>query len=881
MGNYIGGYGGYEDTVSPVDPEEERRRREEEARQAQEAADAEVAHEQKVTTYADGTKTVTTKQEVPAEQPATRSMGPVAPSSYMPGETGGMPNAAYTARMESGNNPNIGYHDRTKGTAYGTYGITAPAYQDVQRANPAFAGRPIESLTPAEQTQAYQTYTGLNAQQLQRQGVEPTEANQRLAHFLGASGAARYLNTGEISPQAAAANGGMARAQQIAQQRLAGSPNAQASGAARVQPVAPTPVAEAPAPVQPEAAPQAAPEQAQPESRYSLASGQGQFGLQAPGAATGVATSNPAIEAYQSNQNDPMALMKLSNDPNAPDWIKERARDRAADVLTNQRDDNKAKQLLAGADNNELAKYLRNKGSDSITTRIRGMLFALAGNKEAAAKELDKLDTVGKDTYVQGPDGKSYLMRVKANGEAIAGYNAETGEKLSDKDLVNTMAGVQAQKGTTTHTGKMQDTTTGEVYYEKTTPQGIQLVDNNGKIYKGSSANLRPFGIGSDITTKNQIQINELQNKLAYAGPTASAAEREKVIAESEAKYGPLPDAFKQSVRGAQPQPAGTAQGAAVQRSQGVQPVAPTPMPAGVAVQPQAQGVQPVAAIAPGMTPAQREQATKLGTVQGEANIKVSEAEQKQFAEKTKTSVGEAAQGGLEIGSARRQQLDLIKQNPSILNIMNGTGTQFDSARNMIVRMASGAYSDDNKEALYKDIKNLGLSPAEQGALTDFANLNTGINAKTLKLNSGAGSISNAEQQANKDANIGNIDRITAYAALSGLYRSQFAGDLQTSKQAFLDKHPEIKTDSQYNSAWQKEESNLLKGYQGIAKARFDVMGRPPEANASKEAMAAYKDRVFKAFEAYPAPTFDTNTGSWNYQTANAKRAAMKQILGQ
>ena len=30
MGNYIGGYGGYEDTVSPVDPEEERRRREEE-----------------------------------------------------------------------------------------------------------------------------------------------------------------------------------------------------------------------------------------------------------------------------------------------------------------------------------------------------------------------------------------------------------------------------------------------------------------------------------------------------------------------------------------------------------------------------------------------------------------------------------------------------------------------------------------------------------------------------------------------------------------------------------------------------------------------------------------------------------------------------------
>jgi hypothetical protein len=283
--------------------------------------------------------------------------------------------------------------------------------------------------------------------------------------------------------------------------------------------------------------------------------------------------------------------------------------------------------------------------------------------------------------------------------------------------------------------------------------------------------------------------------------------------------------------------------------------------------------------VAPGQRPTMSElEAQKKREA---ANIEVTKQEQEQFAKNTKTAVGEAAQGGMEVGNARRQQLDLIKRNPSILNIMNGDGTRFDQARNIITRIASGAYSDDNKEALYKDIKATGMGQNEQAALIDFANLNTGINAKTLKLNSGAGSISNAEQQANKDANIGNIDRIPAYAALSGLYRSQFTADLNASKQNFLNAHPEFKTDAQYNTAWQKEESNLLKGYQGIAKARFDVIGKPPAADAGKEAIAAYKDRVFRAFEAYPAPQYDTNTGTWNYQTANAKRAAMKQILGQ
>jgi len=149
-----------------------------------------------------------------------------------------------------------------------------------------------------------------------------------------------------------------------------------------------------------------------------------------------------------------------------------------------------------------------------------------------------------------------------------------------------------------------------------------------------------------------------------------------------------------------------------------------------------------------------------------------------------------------------------------------------------------------------------------------------------LRLNSGGGSVSDAEQRANKEANIGNIDRIPVYAALAGLHRSGFAGDLNGSKQQFMAANPQLRTTTEFNSAWQKQEALLLKQYQAIAKARFDVMGKLPAANADASTLAAYRDRVFRAFEAYPAPTFNYESEKWDYKTANAKRAAMSAILG-
>ena len=106
-------------------------------------------------------------------------------------------------------------------SARGAYGITKAAYTDIAKRDTYFAGKDQATLTPTDQDRAVLVLRTINQDRLRTQGVEPTEANQQLAHFLGPTGAAQYLKNGYISPEAAAANGGMKRAREIAEERLA------------------------------------------------------------------------------------------------------------------------------------------------------------------------------------------------------------------------------------------------------------------------------------------------------------------------------------------------------------------------------------------------------------------------------------------------------------------------------------------------------------------------------------------------------------------------------------------------------------------------------------------------------------------------------------
>ncbi len=155
--NEMDGYAGYDDSfsqpVSPYDFEEEERKKEElrrqleeEQRQVEELA-SEVSNKQEVIEYGDGSRTVKTTKEIPAS--------PINPMDYN----------ASIARQESGARPDIGYHDRNKGSAYGTYGMTSAGYEDARRVDPSLPAD-ITQATLEQQTAAQNAYTQQNAKYL-------------------------------------------------------------------------------------------------------------------------------------------------------------------------------------------------------------------------------------------------------------------------------------------------------------------------------------------------------------------------------------------------------------------------------------------------------------------------------------------------------------------------------------------------------------------------------------------------------------------------------------------------------------------------------------------------------------------------------------------
>lgn len=833
----------------------------------------EVVRKEQVETRADGSKVVKTTSEVPAQrslvsgEEVVQPVVPGAPAQEAGGGRGFVnpapvrvtaPTAAPAptpalpadynqriAQMESGGNPNIGYHDRARSSAYGKYGITDKAWTDAQRANPALAGVRKEDATPEQMEMAQNTVTNNNARYLTKLGVEVNPNTLAAAHFIGAQGLANYLKDGTISEGAAKSNGGYEKTKRIIDQRLGGA-FAPASGAAMQQ----TAPAEAPAaPVAP--------------SPYSLGTGQTGLGLRVP--TTPAPTASPAsaaIESYQAVQNDPMALLKMRNDESVPAFIRERAGAQAYDLLNRERKtaaaEAKVNDMVTSGDQTAIAKTLASKPKTEEGSFLKAVLYARLGLNDLAQEEQQKLGAGTKWTSITGPDGENALVKVAANGRPIEGIKAD-GTAFTDNELIQFggNAGVKFTKPDVSMQDVEKDGMKGRVVttYDRNN-KPTTVVESGGKTFK-YDATWKPVSIG----VAAEKAEGAAQVKLKYAGPTAYTEAGAKAAGQFNFENGT-------NIGYASQQPGAPLvdlnTGKPVQVSQnGVITVTQTGTPgAGVTTGAPGPGG--------GQTPAQ--------IAQGQA---VSKVGQEQYIKTTVPAVNDEGNNGRQVASIRRQQLSTITSNPSILNIFNGDGTGYDRARNVITKLVTGAYGEENAGDFYKEVKSLSLTEGERAALEDFANANMAINSKTLKANSGAGAVSNAEQKANQNANLQNLAETTALGALQALHRSQFTGDMSAAKQHFLNNNPNIKDDAAFNNAWSKESAKYTKAYEGIIEARAEFLKpfRPP-AGASKEQLAVFKDKVFKAFEMYPAPQFNTETGKFDYQTANAQRAAARKLLG-
>jgi hypothetical protein len=478
------------------------------------------------------------QQEAPPAPPAPPAT-PAVPANYN----------NYIAQNESGGNANIGYHNPQASTAYGPYGMTAGAYQDARKLNPALPQN-ITQATPEQQTAAQNAYTQQNAKYLQTYGVEPTPGNLAGAHFLGAKGLSDYLKTGYISPEAAAANGGEAKVKQIVDQRLAmgGAP---ASGAAT-----------------------------------NTAALTYQNPIET-GRTTPVEQINPNSfdNRFTAAATDPRRLLDLHNDQNLTPEQRTLAGKQAQQLLNQQMGQVRGKEELASMSETDIARLLKNKSEEGSYAKMLLLGFI---SPALALKEANKLGLNDQWSTSLDADGKPVLMKTR-DGVPIEGVSGETGKALSARELIAASAQAVSIKGANASSQIYRDPATGQTLTKVDTPQGPIYYDKARQrvVPKGEPI---PLTAGSDITT--QLQLSQMKRQQAFVGQTAAARiQSYKEVNNERALAGMAP---------LTPEQMGiNANGELIGQAQPTVPGLAAPAPAGAAAAPAAGG-----AVAPTGAPA-------------------------------------------------------------------------------------------------------------------------------------------------------------------------------------------------------------------------------------------------------------------------------------
>jgi hypothetical protein len=168
----------------------------------------------------------------------------------------------------------------------------------------------------------------------------------------------------------------------------------------------------------------------------------------------------------------------------------------------------------------------------------------------------------------------------------------------------------------------------------------------------------------------------------------------------------------------------------------------------------------------------------------------------------------------------------------------------------------------------------------------EWANLTATVNQQTLKLTAGAGSVSEAEQRANREANMTYVERLEPMMVVSELFRSQLESDLKVAKREFLNTG-QFNTNKQFENAWNKEQAKITEQYKGISAARLaylkpylEAVDKAPNDKARDIALDKRRNAIMNSMKAFPPPEYNVQTGKWDYKTDNARKAAMQSVLG-
>lgn len=214
------------------------------------------------------------------------------------------------------------------------------------------------------------------------------------------------------------------------------------------------------------------------------------------------------IDNYQRIQDDPRQLLQFGFNEQTPEWLRNRAKTRAGELLRQQDEEAKAKAMIPNMSETDLAKALREKTTGG--SYLKAMLFGLLGMEQSAMAESAKLG-IGKEQSVMLDDGTPAIVKVALNGTPIEGYNATTGAKLSTEQLVSAQAGV-GQKLNIVGGTYINDQTgeVGRVITDEKTGRSYIQTDKGRKPMTG----FRPQSSTGSLTDQRARMVQEINLKL-------------------------------------------------------------------------------------------------------------------------------------------------------------------------------------------------------------------------------------------------------------------------------------------------------------------------------------------------------------------------------
>jgi len=587
-----------------------------------------------------------------------------------------------------------------------------------------------------------------------------------------------------------------------------------------------------------------------------------------------------------------------------------------AEDYIKQRNFKKAEDDIATATPTDLARYMREQKKEG--SYAKAILLSRLGLNKLADQEMELLSPTLSMTNMIDDKGNRYSVETDKNGTIRRAFDTN-GKSAGQEEIAKLQAAGGTLKGVEVEAGIFKDPTGGVVgsFVLERRPGGSQYreVGTNRIATPDESAKLIKTGVQGTLENQRGRLLQEmnikLQGKTEEEKMVILRPYNQQLVAAGYAAIDPrevgitapqVGGAPAAAPGGAAPAPAPAPAGdpVAAQRAQadidGLQrEIVRAQKGTGVSDSAKAGQLQvlnaelknaqqrfaqasgtggvtaaPVATTGPRPTgPELALQASGATKAQG-ANIDIAKEERTKFLDYAEKDITPKADAGGTISGIRKQQLkgpDGILNNPEIVGMLSGQGGTVAEVGNIIRDLVTGARTD---EELSTRVASLGLNQRQKDVLMNQIALNRQVAPFTLKQNAGPGSVSDAEQKANREAAV-NIARVPLYTAVTMLSKDQFDKDLSVAREAFRTQNRELTTTDSFNAAWNKEKARLSREYDQIYADRAKYIGKYYQDGANPRA-------ITEAYKHYPVPEYNRETGSWNYGTDFARKSARPRL---